>query len=289
MGNLVSAIMKILSKPAIMLMMLCGMVTHARAQAQIIGASTADSVRSDTTKKVAKPAHVRLAPKGPKAIKNEVSFGLRLHTSGWSIYTDMGKVKARNAKMADMFYDVNFWQIELSEKKSPKQEKITVDENASGNSGSYKYGKINNFYSLKLGYGMRKMIAGKPDPGSVSIHWSNVISGSLGMLKPYYLNVRSDPNAIKYSDETQSNFLDQRFIVGSAGFGAGLSEMKMIPGGGFKSMLHFDFASNRKGVTAVETGINFEYYSADVPLMALQKAEPYFFDLFIAVQFGKRW
>jgi hypothetical protein len=261
------------------------MAQHAYAQDAIYGAT-------DTAKKAKKlvvNAPVRIAPKGPKPIKNEISFGYRLLTNGWAAYMDLGSVKARNARQADMFYNVRFWQVEFTEKKAPRQEKTVADENASGNSGSYVYGKINNFYGLKLGYGFRKMIAGKPDPGSVSIHWSNVLGGSLGMQKPYYLNTRSDPNAIKYSDATQAQFLSQQLIIGGAGFGKGLGEIKMIPGGHFKSMLHFDFSANRKSVVGIETGVNVEYYASAVPIMVNQEAKPYFVDLFLAFQFGKRW
>jgi hypothetical protein len=269
----------------ILLTILCGcMVSDSQAQDGIYG-------RTDTAKKATPPpaARVRLKPKGPKPIKNEISFGYRLLTTGWAGYMDLGKVKSRNTKLSDMFHNVNFWQLEFGEKKSPRQEKHVADENSSGNSGSYVYGKINNFYGLKIGYGIRTMLAGKPDPGSVSIHWSNVISASLGMLKPYYLNTISDPNAIKYSDATKSQFLNQQLIIGGAGFGTGVGEMKMIPGGNFKSMLHFDFSANRKSVVGIETGINIEYYAEPVPIMANQDAVPYFVDLFLAFQFGKRW
>jgi len=265
---------------AVIVIAICSMVPYAYAQ----------SVRhpSDTTRHVMQQS-VKPKPKGPKAIKHELSAGFRLNTNGWSGYMDFGSVKAKNLKTADMFYNVRLFQVEFTEKKSPKQEKTVVDGNASGNSGSYIYGKINNFYALKLGYGFSKMLAGKPDPGSVSIHWVNVIGFSLGMLKPYYLNTLSDPNAIRYTEATKSDFLTQGLIVGSAGFGKGLSEISFIPGGHFKSALHFDFSANRKDIIGAEVGINAEYYSADVPIMANQPAQSYFVDLFLAVQFGRRW
>ncbi len=274
--------MTFISKVILSGMVCMGIIATSSAQ-------SAFSVRLDSLRKTSSYTQNRRKPRGPKPIKKEVSFGYRLHTNGWSIYTDIGKVKSRSYRMSDKFYRVNFWQIELSEKKDPKQEKLTADQNTSGNTSNYCYGKINNFYAVKLGYGVRKLIAGKPDPGAVSIHWAGVLSGSLGMLKPYYLNVYSDPNAIKYSDATQGNFLDQRLILGSAGFGTGLSELKMIPGGHIKSMLHFDFAANRKSVMAIETGFSFDYYAEPIAIMANQKAEPYFFDIFVAFQFGKRW
>jgi len=264
----------------------CCMASFAHAQDAIYSASNTDTV---ATKKVVRVTPVHQAPKGPKPIKHELAFGYRLHTLGWSIYTDIGTVKTANSKLADMFYNVYFWQLEFSEKKNGKQEKSSSDGNSSGNSSNYIYGKINNFYAFKLGYGYRKLLAGKPDPGSVSIHWANSISASLGMLKPYYLNIDGDPNAIKYSEDTKGVFLNQRNILGSAGFGQGLGEMKMIPGGHFKSMLHFDFATNRKSAVAVETGISIDYYSESIKIMAAQEAKPYFVDLFMAFQFGKRW
>jgi hypothetical protein len=132
------------------------------------------------------------------------------------------------------------------------------------------------------------MLVGKPDPGSVSIHWVNTIGFALGLIKPYYLNTTSDPSAIKYKDNP-TDFLDQTVITGSAGFTKGLGEITVDPGGFFKSALHFDFSTNRKNVIAVETGFNVEYYSSQVQLMANESPTSYFLDLFIAAQFGRRW
>jgi len=255
----------------------------------IAGNSYAQAARpADTTRKVMQQP-MRLKPKGPKPIKHEISGGLRLNSNGYSIYTDYGTVRSRNVKTADMFYNLRVLQLEFTEKKSPKEEKTVVDGSAGTGSGKYIYSKINNFYALKLGYGFSKMLAGKPDPGSVSVHWVNIFGVSLGMLKPYYLNVFSDPNAIKYSEDNKTNFFNQYLIIGNAGFSKGIGEMKFIPGGHFKSALHFDFAATRKNVLGAELGVNVEYYSADVPIMFNEKATPYFVDLFLAVQFGKRW
>jgi hypothetical protein len=223
-----------------------------------------------------------------KPIKSELSFGYRLHTDGWSLYADYGKIRSKNSKTQDIFWNAHIFQIELSEKKHPREEKIS-SQDASGNSTNYVYGKINNFYSLKAGWGVSKMLAGKPDPGSVSIHWVTIAGASLGMLKPYYLNLYSDPDAIKYGEDTRSRFLSQSRIIGSAGFSKGLGEMRFIPGGHIKSMLHFDFSSNKTSVVAVEAGGAVEYFGENVVMMVDQSANPYFVNFFLAFQFGKRW
>ena len=260
----------------------CVAVSSARGQ---VASRSADTVK----KQIITPVDHNVKPKGPRPIKHEMSAGIRLNSNGWSVYTDFGKVKPKDLRRSDMFYNVRFWQIEFTEKKDPKEEKLTSSNNTGNGSNRYIYGKINNFYALKLGYGFRKLLVGKPDPGSVSMHWVNVIGVSIGLEKPYYLNIYSDPNAIKYSDATATEFLNQDLIEGSAGFGKGLSEIKVIPGGHFKSAIHFDFSANRKNVLGVETGFNVEYYSSDIQMLANKPGTTYFFDIFLAIQFGRRW
>jgi len=265
---------------------------NAQAQ-QVVNAtdSTPISYSADTNKVYAKPkVYVPIVkPKPPKPIAHEWSVGLRLNSNGWSIFTDYALVKTNDWKKADMFHNLLYWQLEFNEKKHPKEQKITTETNRFGGSNSFKYGKINNFYALKAGMGYSKLIAGKPEPGSVSIHWNTVAGFSLGLLKPYYLNIYSDPSAIKYSDITQSDFLNVNSITGSAGFSKGFDELEIIPGGQLRTALHFDFAADKKYVVGVEAGVNVEYYSQEIPLMVGQKATPSFVELFIALQFGKRW
>jgi len=243
---------------------------------------------TDTSRRNVRQIH-QVPPRKIPPIRHEVSLGFRLNTDGWSVFSDIGRIKPLDPRRADMFYKVRVWQFEVSEKKDPAEEKITSEIGpASSGSDKYIYGKINNFYALKLGLGFRKMIAGKPDPGTVSIHWLNLFGVALGMLKPYYLDVYGD-GAIKYSPSTESDFLNQQLIEGNSGFSQGLSEMKFIPGGHFKSALHFDFSTNKKNAIAAEAGVNAEYYAQAIALMAGQTGKPYFVDLYISLAFGRRW
>ena len=247
---------------------------------------------TDSTKGFVKPvvAFTPIKPKPPKPISKEIEFGLRLNTDGWSIYMDRGKVKTNDWKHSDLFHNLLYWEAEFTEKTNPKEVKVTSTiANQYGGSSSYKYGKINNLYALKMGIGFQKLLVGKPDPGCVSIHWANTFGFSLGMLKPYYIYVEGY-GAIKYSDQTQNDFLSQtNNIEGSAGFSKGLSEVVFIPGGYFRSALHFDYSTNKKTIMSVETGVNIEYYSQQIQLMANQSATSSFIDMFIAISFGKRW
>lgn len=140
------------------------------------------------------------------------------------------------------------------------------------------------------------MIAGKPEPGTISIHW--IYSGglSLGLLKPYYIDayvLRDNPRrftkeSIKYSDENKDAFTKQENIVGSSGWSKGLSETKIVPGIQAKTGLHFDFASTNRGKLALEVGLAAELYTQKIELMADQKAYPYLLNAYVSLQFGKR-
>jgi hypothetical protein len=240
------------------------------------------------------------AAKKPKPVRSEISAGFRLNTDGWSIFVDKGYVRSNETKLRDQFYNIRLFQVEVEEHKDAKEIKRSLnDQTPSGGTQKTKpfiFGKINNFYALKLGYGVRRMIAGKPEPGTVSIHLVAAGGLSLGMEKPYYVDgyVPQDnfgtlvPATFKYTDSTKEAFLTERYIRGGAGFTKGLGEMQFVPGIHFKTALHFDFAANRHTVMAVETGVNFEYYTRAIQLMANQDAKPYFGNLFASFQFGKR-
>lgn len=254
-----------------------------------------NAVRADSGT-VIRPIAKRVVPKKPKFIRAELSGGLRLNSDGWSIFVDKGWVKGEG-KQRDYFYDVKLLQIEFGEKKHFKEQKRTNNIAAIGDRESkpFIYGKINNFYALKAGYGLRKMIAGKPENRNISIHW--VYSGglALGLLKPYYIEAYAMENGgftrktLKYSEEDAATFLNASAILGSSGISEGIDEVKMVPGIHAKTGLHFDFAASKHTKLAVETGINAEYYTKNIELMALQDPKPYLVNVYLSIQFGKRW
>lgn len=259
----------------------------ATAQQVVYSSDSAKVVPVDSTLPKWPPAP---KPKPPKPIVHEWSMGLRINSNGWGVFSDLGKARTKDLKKVDMFHNLTFYQLEIGEKKDPKEQNIpSTTVNKYGGTNSYKYGKINNFYAVKLGFGYQKMLAGKPDPGCVSIHWSTVAGFSLGLLKPYYLNLNSDPQAVKFDDDTREKFLNMSQISGSAGFSKGLDELQFIPGGHLKSAIHFDCSTNNHTVIGIEVGGNIDYYSQQIQLMANQPGTSAFYEIFIAGQIGRRW
>lgn len=239
-------------------------------------------------------------PKKIKPVRTELSGGFRFNTDGWSIFADKGYNRYENAKTSDMFYNTFIIQAELGEKKHAKEVK-SANQNLSSaindKTRPFIFGKINNFYQFKVGVGFRRLIAGKPEQKTISIHWVYVGGFSLGMEKPYYIDayVPQDNGAtlvresIKYDDSTKTAFLNQPYIIGASSFTKGLSEIKFVPGLHVKTGLHFDFANKRDLKMAIETGVSAEVYSRPIQIMANQTAVPYFVNIYASIQFGKRW
>lgn len=244
-------------------------------------------VAGDSLLHSSRPMPVRriIVPK-PKATSKEFSGGLRLANDGWGVFMDYGRVQTESPKEADMFYDVKLFQLDFSEHSSPKEVRTSVDGNDPA-AKPYAFGKINTFYSLKLGYGKRKLLAGKPEPGSVSIHLVYAGGLSLGVLKPYYLTTFTQEK-ITYKDDPET-FLNPQLIEGGAGFSYGLGKIKYVPGIHAKAAVHFDFAPSKNNIMAIEAGVNAELYAQKIAIMATEDAKPYLVNLYASFQFGRRW
>ncbi len=218
----------------------------------------------------------------------QAAFGFKLNTDGWGVFYEHGKYKTINR--------TGLWWLEFGERKSHKEEKVTTGEDIGGGfilvGNPYIFGKKNNFYYLKGGVGQQLLIGGKGNKNGVAV--SGIYGGgiSLGYLKPYYLNVQDatsgETKDIKYSDSTAGEFLDPNAITGASGFTKGFSEGKIVPGAYARVALRFDYGRYNEFLSALEVGVNAEYYSKKMPIMINNPEKQFFFNGYIAIEFGKR-
>ncbi len=211
-------------------------------------------------------------------------FGIKLNTDGYAGFYELGRLKTP--------VKTNLYSIEIGEHKHVKEEKLTRGNSygfAIGN--PYIYGKINNFYFVKLGFGQQHLIGGKGNKNGVAV--SALYGGGLsaGLLKPYYISYTDPQNSqhkdIKYNNN-DSIFLAGNSIIGSSGLGKGFNEIKFVPGVFAKAGLRFDYGRYNETVTAIEVGINVEAYSKKMPIMLLNKEKQLFFNAYAAIDFGRR-
>jgi hypothetical protein len=225
---------------------------------------------------------------GSLIYSKQSAFGFKLNTDGWGVFYEHGKYKT--------ITKTNLWWLEAGERKSPKEEKVTTGEDL-GNGfiligNPYIFGKQNNFYFLKAGFGQQLLIGGKGNKNGVAV--SGIYGGgiSLGYLKPYYLNVQDqntgDTRDIKYDDSTRAEFLDPNLITGATGFTKGFGQGDFVPGVFGRVALRFDYGRYNEFLSALEVGVNAEYYSKDMPIMIDNPAKKFFFNGYIAIEFGRR-
>ena len=212
----------------------------------------------------------------------QTAFGARLNTDGWGLFFEHGKYKKLSL--------TNLWWISLDERKDPKEDKVSNTDGIFQIGNPFVYGKINNFYQLKIGIGQQRLIGGKDVKNGVAV--SAIYGGGFaaGLLKPYYLNAPDSLGTaqdIKYSPETDNTF---RFgpINGGSNFGKGFNEMKFVPGAFARAALRFDYGHYNELLSAIEAGVTAQYYTKDIQIMLDQPGKKFFFNAYVALVFGKR-
>lgn len=229
---------------------------------------------------------IKQEEEGALIFQKQGAFGFKFNTDAWSMFYEHGKYKTINK--------TNLWWLELGERKDRKEEKVPTLSASQGFLviSSYIYGKRNNFYYLKGGLGQQLLIGGKGNKNGVAV--SAIYGGgfSAGLLKPYYIEIQNpvtnSREQIKYNVTNENLFLDPTIIIGKGGLTKGFNEIQFVPGAHARAALRFDYGRYNEVLSAMEVGVNAEYYSKTMPILLLNKERKFFFNAYIALVFGKR-
>lgn len=231
--------------------------------------------------------------KQPKGVvyNSELSGIAKFHTNGFALGVNYGTIKT--------YYKTTTWQFELVHLKHPREYLDRVEfapRRPGGSANSFTYGKQNSFFALHGGFGQKYYFSGKAKKQGVAVGMSYSFGPSLGIIKPYYLELYRFDNkglpigtiAQGYSEENASLFLNKGSIAGGAGFGYGFDELSITGGGHAKVGLHLDWGAFDEVVRALEVGIMLDVYAKKVPIMIEADNRPYFINLYLAAELGKR-
>lgn len=224
----------------------------------------------------------------------EFAIGVKIHTNGFAIGLDLGKLKSYNK--------TTFLHFDIGEIHHPKETRQSFDfpSTITGKvSKAFKFGKRNNFYVLRAGLGKKRYFSEKAKRKGAAIGITYEGGFSLGLLKPYYLElfpVDGSPNSLpvstKYSKENHDRFTDIFQIYGASGFTKGLSELSPVPGIHGSLAVHFDWGAFDEYLKALEVGVMLDFFTEKVPIMVEVddiENNPYFINFFVNIQFGKRY
>jgi len=206
-------------------------------------------------------------------------FGVRLATDGYGIFFEKGKYKTNTRTL--------LYQFELNEKKDGKDHKVAAAGYNGYDFNSVVVGKLNNFYQFKVSIGQQHLIGGKGNKNGVAV--TGLYSGglSLGILKPYYIDVQD-----QYGNQFQAKYpqvVDSGYLpLGAAGVTVGWNEVQFKPGLNAKTAVRFDYGRFNENITAIEVGLTGEYYFSKIPMMYMVPERNFFFNAYLSIMFGKR-
>lgn len=224
--------------------------------------------------------------------KREWSVDFRLHENGAAIAYNTGKIKSYNR--------TNYYHIELGFTKDPR-EKSQTKISSQGRSGSFIYGKVNNLINLRAGAGVKKYLSEKQKRKGIAVGYTYEIGPSIALLKPYYLELIYTTEqggqldfftqSEKYSEENADRFLNLNSIDTKSSFWEGIDEISVRAGIQGKLGAHLSWGAFDKAVKAFETGVMFDLFATDIPIMVETEEisnKPYFVRLYLNLQLGSR-
>lgn len=222
---------------------------------------------------------IRLDEEGEIIFNKQNTFAIRLNTDGYGVRYEYAHFKTNRRALV--------FQFDLSEKKHPKENKLTFSD-GSYNYTTLIYGKMNNVYQVNLGFGQQHILGGKGNKNGVAV--MGVYSGgaTIGLEKPYLVNVIDVSSGYRYRDRYPNIIEKGAQELGTAGFGAGWGQLNVNPGIFLQTALRFDYGRYNEAVGAIEVGLKGEYFSQKVEQMAYVDPKNFFFSGYIALVFGKR-
>ena len=213
------------------------------------------------------------------------SINIDIHSQGLGMGFKLGKIKS-------IYKTVN-WEAQLVSLHSLKEIK-TINVNTSY-TRPFVYGKLNNVFVLRFGYGQERRIFGKPYWGGIETLWTYEAGASLALLKPYYYYVviyksTGDGYYQEIVDEQTFDDSDQWMeIVGKSAFTKGLKETKLSPGLHASTGLSFEIGKSRTRVQAIDIKVIAETFPLGVSIMDSQRDKRFFLTFQLSYSWGSRF
>ncbi|BDS09641.1 hypothetical protein [Aureispira anguillae] len=222
-------------------------------------------------------------------VRNEFYVGGGIHTRGFQVRAAYSLVKNTTRTMT--FF------AEFGEVKHPKERRQTYEgiSFVGGGPKSFIYGKQNNLFFTRIGYGEKYYLSAK-NRRLVSLGFTYGAGFSLGMVRPYYLDLiyrdnggRSNFVAEKFNESNMLKFLNPQEVDGPSGIAYGWDELTLNPGFFLKAGLLIDWGAFDGILKDIEIGVAADFYFEEIPIMIFEKNTPVFVNLYINVHLGHRW
>ncbi len=223
--------------------------------------------------------------------KHEYSVEAKLNTLGFALAFNKGKIIS--------YHTTKYYHFEIGYLKSFKEKKGNLVITGLNIYNKYSYGKRNYFFPVRLGLGKKEFLSEKDTEKGLAVGYSLEGGVDFGILKPYYLKVKSGSDGnntfletIRYSEENHGVFIDENLIYDRGPFFKGFNHLSFVPGIHINTAAHFAINAYERTLFAFETGMLIDAYIKRIPIMvetASFKNNFIFINVYINVQFGRRW
>jgi hypothetical protein len=207
--------------------------------------------------------------------KREYLWGVNKNTNSGLV----GGVFARyGLRKSDRLFTT--YGIELLNVAHPKEQKYT----STSTNSSFIWGKQNYLYSIRLQYGLEKLLFKKASQQGVQI--SAGVAGGLtvGLEAPYYVLT----NGKDYVPYDPTKYPNLSSIQGSGKLLQGIKEASIVPGINSKGYLSFEFGAFRNNVVGVELGLSAETFIRKIIIIPTQDNYNFFSAAFFTFYWGTR-
>lgn len=206
-------------------------------------------------------------------------YGIEMHTRGWGAYYRRG--------WRQTGFSNRIFHTEIINVNHPKQKKIDA---FNPNSLRYYEGKISSVYFLRNSFGWQKTMYDKEVKRGVRVSYFFLFGPTIGIAKPIYMNVVYLETGIKATERYDyDRHSVQTRVDGRAPFLLGVNEIGIHPGLHTKFAFNFEFSGDDENIKSLETGINFDAFGKEIPMMAITYNDQFYLTFYLALHFGKRY
>jgi hypothetical protein len=228
-------------------------------------------------------ANIKSTPKDvvdEENYKSVLSFGLTTNTNSGLLggFVARKEIAINNNAFHKQFHYINLEIVSVNHYRESTS-------SATGNGSGYVYGKQNYLFAIRPQYGREINIFRKSSEGGININAILAAGPSIGLLKPYYVQVYYGRGIVK--DEIfdpKKHTIGN--IAGSGGFFEGISQAEVIPGVNLKAALNFELDAFRQSNISLEIGFLAEAYSQKVNMMAFAENRNIFTSGYLTIFFG---
>ncbi len=243
------------------------------------------NLRAQDTTKVVQPVLLGADDDATILYRHEASGGITIHSNGWGLTFKSGKhVTGFRKRILD---------FEIISMSHPKEYRVT---NPYEGAKSFIYGKLNDVFLVRAGWGYQTIIFGKAERSGVEVRFSYYGGLDLGITKPVYLDIlENDPGndslklpvTKRYNPDDPEQTIDN--IYGASSFFTGFDKMSIYPGMYGKFAISFEYGGWQQKIAALETGVMLDFFPRAIPIIAYNPKPNLYFNFYITILWGGKW